>query len=177
MAAHPQSRGPGPDRRSTLPTMCILCPLRTVAARGARQLLSNWAGAPCALQQRAYSSLPEPAVAGGSHANAKDGFVAHPDLLNDNLLKAQYAVRGELYNKALELQKQGRELIFTNGAGQAAVPGSSGASVSSAAVRQTRVRDLHAAACPASPPARSRQPAAAGPAAHHLQPPGAPPTR
>jgi len=27
----------------------------------------------------------------------------------------QYAVRGELYNKALELQKQGRELIFTNG--------------------------------------------------------------
>jgi hypothetical protein len=24
--------------------------------------------------------------------------------------------RGELYNKALELQKQGRELIFTNGA-------------------------------------------------------------
>lgn len=33
----------------------------------------------------------------------------------EDLLKAQYAVRGELYNKALELQKQGRELIFTNG--------------------------------------------------------------
>jgi hypothetical protein len=33
-------------------------------------------------------------------------FVAH---------MVQYAVRGELYNKALELQKQGRDLIFTNG--------------------------------------------------------------
>jgi hypothetical protein len=41
--------------------------------------------------------------------------VAHPSLLNPDLLKAQYAVRGELYNKALELQKQGRDLIFTNG--------------------------------------------------------------
>lgn len=30
------------------------------------------------------------------------------------------AHRGELYNKALELQKQGRELIFTNGAQPAA---------------------------------------------------------
>lgn len=34
----------------------------------------------------------------------------------EDLLKAQYAVRGELYMKAMELQKAGKELIFTNGA-------------------------------------------------------------
>ena len=31
--------------------------------------------------------------------------------LNPNLLKAQYAVRGELYNKAVEMAAAGREII------------------------------------------------------------------
>ena len=34
--------------------------------------------------------------------------------LNPNLLKAQYAVRGELYNKAVEMAAAGKEIIYTN---------------------------------------------------------------
>ena len=95
--------------------MCILCVSRSSAGRGVRQVLSTWQASPCSLSGvRAFSSLPEPVHEAVGHANAKDGKVAHPSLLNENLLKAQYAVRGELYNKALELQKAGRELIFTN---------------------------------------------------------------
>lgn len=47
--------------------------------------------------------------------NEKDGKVMHPDLLNESMLKTQYAVRGELYLRASELQKEGRDIIFTNG--------------------------------------------------------------
>ena len=49
------------------------------------------------------------------YANSKDGKVLHPDLLNDSVLKTQYAVRGELYLRAEELRKAGKEIIFTNG--------------------------------------------------------------
>eukprot|EP00899_Mesostigma_viride_P028026 jgi/Mesvir1/8408/Mv12647-RA.2 len=34
--------------------------------------------------------------------------------INQNILNSQYAVRGELYLRAQELQKQGKEIIFTN---------------------------------------------------------------
>lgn len=64
------------------------------------------AGLPCLSRQMSSSSPP---------VNSKDGKVLHPDLLNDNLKKTQYAVRGELFIKADELRKQGREIIFTNG--------------------------------------------------------------
>ena len=33
--------------------------------------------------------------------------------MNHNLLKAQYAVRGELYNKAVEMAAAGKEIIYT----------------------------------------------------------------
>lgn len=46
--------------------------------------------------------------------NVKEGKVLHPDLLNENFKKAEYAVRGELYLKAEELRKAGREITFTN---------------------------------------------------------------
>lgn len=36
------------------------------------------------------------------------------ELLNENVKKAQYAVRGELYLRASELQKEGKKIIFTN---------------------------------------------------------------
>lgn len=36
------------------------------------------------------------------------------DQLNENVKKVQYAVRGELYLRASELQKQGKKIIFTN---------------------------------------------------------------
>eukprot|EP00775_Hariotina_reticulata_P003552 gene3552-3821_t len=44
----------------------------------------------------------------------KDGYVLHPDLLNSRLLEAQYAVRGELYLRAEELKKEGKQIIYTN---------------------------------------------------------------
>ena len=47
--------------------------------------------------------------------NSIDGKVMHPDLLNDNLKKTQYAVRGELYLRAEQLRKEGKDIIFTNG--------------------------------------------------------------
>ncbi|XP_043726285.1 glutamate--glyoxylate aminotransferase 2 isoform X1 [Telopea speciosissima] len=36
------------------------------------------------------------------------------ELLNENVKKVQYAVRGELYLRAAELQKEGKKIIFTN---------------------------------------------------------------
>ena len=44
--------------------------------------------------------------------------VLHPTLLNANMLKAQYAVRGELYLKGEELRKAGRDILYTNGEGE-----------------------------------------------------------
>ena len=62
-----------------------------------------------------FSSLPEP-VDDGSLPNSKDGKVLHPDLLNENMLKVQYAVRGELFLMGEQLRSQGRDIISTNGA-------------------------------------------------------------
>jgi hypothetical protein len=81
----------------------------------------------------------------------------HPELLNANMKKTQYAVRGELYLKAEELRQAGREIIFTNGEARAA-PGAAA--------------DPAPAAHPPRP-RRSGQPARAGRQAHHLHPPGA----
>ncbi|KAK3041846.1 hypothetical protein RJ639_000362 [Escallonia herrerae] len=36
------------------------------------------------------------------------------DSINENVKRAQYAVRGELYLRASELQKEGKKIIFTN---------------------------------------------------------------
>lgn len=51
-----------------------------------------------------------------SRPNVKDGKVLHPDLMNERLVNAEYAVRGELYNKAVEMSKRGRHMIYTNSA-------------------------------------------------------------
>lgn len=67
----------------------------------------------------------------------------HPDLLNKDLRDAQYAVRGELYLKADELRKQGREIIFTNGKESAAA--------AHAEFRRPNLR------CPPPPSSPSRQ--------------------
>lgn len=48
--------------------------------------------------------------------HSKEGKVLHPDLLNENFRKTQYAVRGELYLRAEELRQAGKEITFTNGA-------------------------------------------------------------
>ncbi len=51
----------------------------------------------------------------GQTKNSIEGKVLHPELLNNHVLKTQYAVRGELYLRAEELRKAGKEIIFTNG--------------------------------------------------------------
>ena len=48
-------------------------------------------------------------------AQNKDGQAMHPDLLNPQVKRAEYAVRGELYLRAMELQKEGMKITFTNG--------------------------------------------------------------
>lgn len=53
---------------------------------------------------RQYSGLP----------HEKQGKVMHPDLFNESILKAQYAVRGELYLAGEALRQAGKEIIFTN---------------------------------------------------------------
>jgi len=40
--------------------------------------------------------------------------VLHPELLNNSVLKTQYAVRGELYLRAEQLRREGKPIIFTN---------------------------------------------------------------
>lgn len=74
------------------------------------------------------SSPAVPALASGIHGeqfvrhksterhphNQIDGKVLHPELLNDAVLKTQYAVRGELYLRAEQLRKEGKDIIFTN---------------------------------------------------------------
>ncbi len=86
--------------------MCIRCVSKSKAVR----LLSSWGAgsAPCALARalggaeaqapraagvRLYSSMPQPAEQHGGNVNELEGKVAHPTLLNADLLKAQYAVR------------------------------------------------------------------------------------
>lgn len=65
---------------------------------------------------RLYAALPSQADTGGSQQSAKvDGYALHPSTMNADMLKAQYAVRGELYYKAQELAAQGRDIIYTNG--------------------------------------------------------------
>ncbi|KAJ7555406.1 hypothetical protein O6H91_05G036100 [Diphasiastrum complanatum] len=40
--------------------------------------------------------------------------VLNPENINENVKKCVYAVRGELYLRASELQKQGKKIVFTN---------------------------------------------------------------
>lgn len=79
----------------------------------------SWsAGAP-ATALRFQSAMPLPSEATPSKdedLHAKEGKVLHPHLLNENVVKTQYAVRGELYLRAEQLRKDGKEIIFTNGA-------------------------------------------------------------
>ena len=70
--------------------------------------------ASCQTASRTFASMPQ-AVEDDAPVNSKDGKVLHPDLLNENMRKCQYAVRGELYLKAEELRQQGRDIILTNG--------------------------------------------------------------
>ena len=67
-------------------------------------------------QIRGSASAAEPATAAPVETlpNVKDGKVLHPELLNESIRKTSYAVRGELYLRAEELRREGKEIIFTN---------------------------------------------------------------
>ena len=66
-----------------------------------------------AIQQRGSAALAEE-VYDEPPVNSKDGKVLHPDLINPDMKKTVYAVRGELMQRGEELRKAGREIIFTN---------------------------------------------------------------
>jgi hypothetical protein len=64
---------------------------------------------------RSYAAVPQP-VDRSERSNTIDGYALHPSTINPNILKAQYAVRGELYNKAVEMAAKGdMEITYTNG--------------------------------------------------------------
>eukprot|EP00210_Caulerpa_lentillifera_P004826 g4607.t1 len=46
--------------------------------------------------------------------NTKDNKVMHPDCINEHVKKVEYAVRGELYLRAEELSKQGKQITPMN---------------------------------------------------------------
>lgn len=79
--------------------------------RGSQNVeLQSWRGSPqlrhmAALAQEAFEEAPQ---------NSKDGKVLHPDLINDDMRRTVYAVRGELMKRGEELRKAGRDIIFTN---------------------------------------------------------------
>ncbi|KAK9907475.1 hypothetical protein WJX75_004386 [Coccomyxa subellipsoidea] len=75
---------------------------------------SSAAGGPSTQPAHGFASLPDPIGDESPPQNSKDGKVLHPDLLNENMVRAEYAVRGELYLTGEELRKKGREIIFTN---------------------------------------------------------------
>jgi glutamate--glyoxylate aminotransferase len=105
--------------------MCILCSqagrrsakaLHRLATSFGRSGTLKVAGEDAAYGVRAYAAAAQPAAAERSTTpNRIDGYVLHPSTMNPNILKAQYAVRGELYNKAQEMAAQGKEIIYTNG--------------------------------------------------------------
>ncbi len=64
---------------------------------------------------RLKSAMPQPTETKDDDLHHKDGKVLHPHLLNENVVKTQYAVRGELYLRGEQLRKEGKEIIFTNG--------------------------------------------------------------
>lgn len=94
--------------------------LATTLVRSCRPLVGLASGSSSATAQlaeqltRGFSA--QPAVDDHDlHANEKEGKVLHPHLLNRNISKTQYAVRGELYLRAEQLRQQGKDIIFTNG--------------------------------------------------------------
>ncbi len=81
--------------------------------KGCSSLLFREEPAFRAFQQRGSAALAEEAY-DEPPVNSKDGKVLHPDLINPDMKKTVYAVRGELMQRGEELRKAGREIIFTN---------------------------------------------------------------
>lgn len=79
-----------------------------------RSLFATSAAA-CARWLAAMPARASPAR-GDELPHTKEGKVLHPDLLNEAVKKTQYAVRGELYLRAMQLQDEGMKITFTNGA-------------------------------------------------------------
>ena len=78
-------------------------------AQGLEPASEGFSGALRLQCSRAFSAQPQPADAPVDRPTLK------PETLNANLRKAQYAVRGELLKRAMDMAAQGREIIETNG--------------------------------------------------------------
>lgn len=72
------------------------------------------AGSMPASGKRTKLDVCEPAQPEDANLQQKDGKVLHPDLLNEKVLKTQYAVRGEIYLRSEQLRKEGMEILPTN---------------------------------------------------------------
>lgn len=90
--------------RKLVPTLYRGLMARVAATESTQATAPVWLNA---CQQLRFASADAP-------INHKDGKVLHPDLMNEDVLKCQYAVRGELYIKAQELLAAGKEITFTN---------------------------------------------------------------
>jgi hypothetical protein len=125
---------------------------------------------------RFKSAMPQPTPAvdlNDLHRHPEERKVLHPHMLNENVTKTQYAVRGELYLRAEQLRKEGKEIIFTNGA----------TAISSPQTRPSRPRLLYGGSRGRSrlvralltswlPSPRSRQPPCPRRQAAHVPAPG-----
>lgn len=69
----------------------------------------------------ATSSTTKGGLSKSGQHHEKEGKVLHKDLMNAGMLRAQYAVRGELYRRATELADEGKDIIYTNSASEASV--------------------------------------------------------
>eukprot|EP01023_Acetabularia_acetabulum_P014025 TRINITY_DN16860_c0_g1_i1.p1 TRINITY_DN16860_c0_g1~~TRINITY_DN16860_c0_g1_i1.p1 ORF type:complete len:525 (+),score=117.07 TRINITY_DN16860_c0_g1_i1:159-1733(+) len=63
---------------------------------------------------RNYTPATDAVTEEDESLGVKEGKSMHPDLLNANMKATQYAVRGELYLRASQLQKEGMEITYTN---------------------------------------------------------------
>lgn len=81
---------------------------------GLRAAADSSGGGGDGLTQRRAIVTSASAAAAAPPVNVMDGKVLHPDLLNENVKNVRYAVRGELYLRAEQLRREGKEIIFTN---------------------------------------------------------------
>lgn len=72
--------------------------------------------------KRPKLEVSEPAKSKNADLHQKDGKVLHPDLLNEDVVKTQYAVRGEIYLRSEQLRTEGMDILPTNGKRLAQTP-------------------------------------------------------
>lgn len=108
-----------PDQANPISPRAYAEPLPGACANGACAAAGKPAApaAPAGPKGAGAAACTVAAAAPGPAGCEAEGKVAHPSLLNPRVLATTYAVRGEIYLKAEELRKAGRDIIFTNSEG------------------------------------------------------------